>query len=204
MTTTLNMVNDCLRRVGKPHVPALDSGGTSSQAEMERVIADASRRCQTQGWWFNIMPSVAITPDVNNEIVVSTVASTEVLHIDAVDDEPWNNFVVRGGKLYNLDTKTDKFTASTNVRIVLLLPNSDLPEAFAQYVVSHAAFNYNRHFLGDQSRDQQLQAEMLLAQSGVNREEIAASDVNILNTFHARSVRGRPSTTSLLGYINGY
>jgi hypothetical protein len=204
MTTTLNMLNDCLRRVGRPHVPALDTGGTSSQAEMERVIGDASRRCQTQGWWFNTVPSVVVSPDINNEIVVSAVAAVEVLHIDAIDDEPWNNFVVREGKLFNLDTKTNKFTAATKVRVVLLLPNSDLPEAFAQYVVSHAAFNYNRHFAGNPTRDLQLQAELLLAQSTVNREEIAASDVNLLNTYHARSVRGRPSTTSLLGYINGY
>lgn len=199
MTTTLEMVNDCLRRIGRPRVPSLDTEGTTSHAEMERVIADASRRCQTQGWWFNTVPKITVTPNGSGNIVISSVAANALLHIDAIDSEPWNNFTVRNGKLYDITKATDVFVGNINVRVVILLPNTDLPESFAQYIVTHAAFNYNRHYAGNQSRDQQLQAELSIAQSMVNKEEINASDINMIDTYSTRSLHGRPSIESLIG-----
>ena len=210
MTTTLEMVNDCMRRIGRPRVASLDPNGSSSHGEMERVINDTSRRFQTMGWWFNTIPKVAVSPNGSGNIVISTVAAVPILHMDAIDDEPWNNFTMRSGNLYDITKATDVFTAAVNLRLVLLLPNSDLPESFAQYIVTHSSLNYNRHFsefassTGSQTRDQQLQAEIMVAQMVVNKEEINASDINMIDTYSTRMIHGRPSMSLLLGYLNGY
>ena len=46
----LEAVNDILRRIGSLVVPALDTGGTSLQAQAERQLDDVDLRIQSLGW----------------------------------------------------------------------------------------------------------------------------------------------------------
>ena len=48
--STLSTVNDVLRRIGKPVVAALDTGGGSLSSYAERAIDDASKTVQQEGW----------------------------------------------------------------------------------------------------------------------------------------------------------
>ena len=201
MMTMLEMVNDTLRRLGKPRVPALDTSGTSTQSEVERCISDASRRLQTKRWMFNSIPKATYTVTVNNVLTTAEIASVPILHVDAADDYVYKNYTIRDGKLFDIDLNTSTLGNGTvvNLQMTLLLPVTDLPDSFAQYVVAHAAFNFNRHFVGNQARDGQLQQEIMLAQAQVNREEILSSDVNVLDAEDVRLVKGRPA----FQYIEG-
>lgn len=204
MMTMLEMVNDTLRRLGKPRVAALDTNGTSTQSEVERCISDASRRLQSRKWLFNHIPKAKYTIVTNNALTTAEIASVPILHVDAADDYMYKNYTIRDGKLFDIDLNTSTFPKDTEfyLQVTLLLPVTDLPDSFAQYVVAQAAFNFNRHFVGNQARDAQLQQEIVLAQSQVNREEILASDVNVLSTADVRSVKGRPAFQYIEGLVD--
>jgi len=68
----------------------------------------------------------------------------------------------------------------------------DMPESFKNWVIAQAAFNFNRHYIGNAARDGQLQAEIANAEQTSRREEFEAADVNVLDTQEARQLRGRP------------
>ena len=198
----LDMVNGVLRRLGKNRITALDTNGSTSHAEAERIIVEQSRKLQTEGWMFNTIPTLTATPNGSGFIVVSTLATVTVLHIDGIDDEPWNNFTQRGGNLYDIDNATDVFTSAVSVRMLLELPTTDLPSAFADYVIASAAYSYNRHFVGNATRDSDLQGEILRTQAVVNKEELRSTDTNFLSNYETFSIRGRPAFQYIQGLNN--
>lgn len=203
MATTISMVNDVLRRLGKQRITALDTGGTTTHAEIERVIVETSKRLQTKAWMFNTIPTTEAVPNTTTKkITVANLASVQILHIDAIDDEPWNNYTQRSGFLYDIENATDLFTSTVNVQLILELPLSDLPEAFAQYVVSSSAQSFNRNFIGNSQRDAHLRDETQNAQTVVNSEEIRSTDVNLLDGSETSSILGRPAYKYLQGINN--
>ena len=70
MPTKIAAVNDVLRRLGKLPVNALDSGGTSTHAHVERCIDDAVEAIQGEGWYWNTKYDVKVEPNSSNEIQV--------------------------------------------------------------------------------------------------------------------------------------
>lgn len=61
MTTTLEAVNEILEAIGEPPVSALDTGGTSEEAEAETYLDRASERIQRMGWFANTIEDVELT-----------------------------------------------------------------------------------------------------------------------------------------------
>lgn len=51
--TTLEAVNEILAGLGEPPVTALDTNGTSEQAEAEAYLNKSAKKCQRAGWSFN-------------------------------------------------------------------------------------------------------------------------------------------------------
>lgn len=204
MMTMLEMVNDTLRRLGKPRVAALDTSGTSTQSEVERCISDASRRIQAKRWTFNHVPKASFTVTTGNALTTAEISSVPILHLDASDDQMYKNYTLRDGKLFDIETNTSTIANGTVVylQLTLLLPVTDLPDSFAQYVIANAAWNFNRHFIGNQARDGQLQQEIAFAQAQANREEILASDANVLSSTDVRSIKGRPAFQYIEGLVD--
>jgi len=62
MGNKLEAVNGVLRRIGKLPVPALDTGGSSTHAQVERMIDDTSNRIMAQGWNWNRKIDVSVAP----------------------------------------------------------------------------------------------------------------------------------------------
>jgi len=62
MGNKLEAVNGVLRRIGKLPVPALDTGGSSTHAQVERMIDDTSNRIMAQGWNWNRKYDVSVAP----------------------------------------------------------------------------------------------------------------------------------------------
>jgi hypothetical protein len=62
MGNKLEAVNAVLRRMGKLRVSSLDTGGTSTHAQVERMVDDAANSIMAQGWNWNRKIAVSVTP----------------------------------------------------------------------------------------------------------------------------------------------
>lgn len=62
MGNKLEAVNGVLRRLGKLKVSSLDTGGTTSHAQIEQMIDDAANSIMAQGWNWNRKIDVSVAP----------------------------------------------------------------------------------------------------------------------------------------------
>jgi hypothetical protein len=186
--TKLEAINAILRRLGLTPVAALDTGGISTQAQVERYLDDADRACQAKGWHFNTRYNVELAQDGQGKIAVP--ASTYRIDTDGADSD--TDVSVVGGFLYDLGNNTDVFNRNVRVTYVAQTAFTDLPQTFADYVITEAAYNYNRAHKKDSALDGMLRDEAVRRMSEAKREDDSRADVNVLNTADMIQLRGRP------------
>jgi len=184
----IDAVNAVLRRIGLTPVSALDPGGLSVQAQAERYLDDADLACQARGWHFNTRSNVTLTRNASNKISVP--AST--YRIDTMGTDGDKDVTVVGGYLFDLENNTDVWSQDLVVTYVSKSAFTDLPQTFADYIISEAAFLFNRSHKKDKDLDALLQAEVARRSSEARREDNDRSDVNVLNTQDMNQLRGRP------------
>ena len=185
----ISAVNNVLRRVGLPPVPALDTNGQSAAAHAERFIDSADRSCQARGWHFNTRRGVQLVRDPNtNKIAVPT----QTFHIDTDGQSRHVDVTVVGGNLYDLENNTDVWSQDLYVTYVAFTDFTDLPEAFADYVVTEAAYQFNRFHKKDQALDTMLRDELSVRWVRLRQADDDRADVNVLNTSEMNQFRGRP------------
>tara|TARA_R100000654_G_scaffold14485_3_gene31214 strand:+ start:1216 stop:1833 length:618 start_codon:yes stop_codon:yes gene_type:complete len=193
--TTLEAVNQVLRRVGKQVVASLDTGGGSLAAYAERELDDASKAIQSEGWSWNTRNSIEKTADSSNEYVLSTfeAGSLPILSVSTPNsDEP--NVAIEGPKLLNRTNNTTVFDENTTLTLdyVFQQPMVNIPGPFSTWIVSHAALKLSRQFYSNPDVEQLIAAEILDARRIALRDEIRVAEVNVLETTELRQVRGRP------------
>lgn len=205
MRTTLQAVQEIARRLGKHPPAALDTGGTSLQAQLERVLDGASNTIQSEGWFWNTKHDVTAPalgePDGVVRVKVSELeplgttpeSYATIYHVDTEASEGLN-VVRKGDHLYDLETNTDAIPSNKKVRYSYQRVFAEVPEAFQTWMIALASFNFNRYYIGDKANDGALQMEIQDARRQATREEIRASDTNVLNTQEMRQIRGRPRT----------
>ena len=186
--TKLEAINAILRRLGLTPVSALDTGGNSTQAQAERYLDDSNRSCQARGWHFNTRKGVTLTRNGSNKIAVP--AGT--YRIDTSGTCSHIDVSVVGGFLYDLENNTDVWARDLEVSYVMSSDFADLPQTFADYVISEAAFLYNRAHKANPAIDTALSAETTRRYSEAKREDDDRADVNVLNTSEMNQMRGRP------------
>jgi hypothetical protein len=184
----LSAVNGVLRRLGLTPVAALDTGGISTQAQIERYIDDADKSCQARGWHFNTRYNVELAQDGQGKIAVP--ANTYRIDTDGLDSQ--TDVTVVGGFLFDIENNTDVFSRNLRVTYVAQTAFTDLPQTFADYVITEAAYNYNRSHKKDQALDGMLRDEAARRMTEVKREDDSRADVNVLNTAEMIQLRGRP------------
>ena len=193
----LDAVNAVLRRIGLTPVAALDTTGTSVQAQAERYLDDADRSCQARGWHFNTRINVTLTRNVSNKIAVPA----NTYRIDTCDIDADKDVTVVGGYLFDIENNTDVWTQNLNVSYVAKADFTDLPQTFADYIISEAAYMFNRAHKKDKDLDPLLRAEVERRFFEARREDNDRADINVLNTTDMAQVRGR---TSRAWYRNVY
>lgn len=186
--TKLEAINAILRRLGLTPVSSLDTGGNSTQAQAERYLDDADRSCQARGWHFNTRRGVTLARNGSNKVAVP--AGT--YRIDTSGSCSSIDVSVVGGFLYDLENNTDVWSRDLEVSYVSHAAFTDLPQSFADYVVSEAAFLYNRAHKANKAIDGALAAEAERRYSEAKREDDDRADVNVLNTSEMNQMRGRP------------
>jgi len=150
----LPAINQILMACGQAPVTTLDETNPDVAIAYQTLL-EVSREVQSEGWSFNKEAHYEMTPDTNNEILIPN----NVLQIDLsrshADDK---HSVRRGGKLYDKEHHTDKWTdGAVDCDIVWLFDWVDLPRPIQDYITARASSITSSRIIGDNTQYQMLQ-----------------------------------------------
>lgn len=202
--TTLAAVNEILEAIGQPPVAALDTGGTSEEAEAETFLDRYNKRVQRSGpgiasslrltgWPSNTDPDKTFTPSSG------TIAMTDVLQFQPIKASSSLKLTTRNGNLYNVEDATATFTADINLAVVELQTFTDLPERLAEYIVATASLHFQRYKKRGTTDDALLRDKLARARAEAHREAQETHPVNVVESNSIIDVKGRRSR-----YYRGY
>lgn len=191
--TRLEAVNAVLRRLGMTPVSVLGlTTGNSPEAQAVRFLDDADVACQSTGWHFNKKIDVELTPDASTGKIA--VPAGSYFRLDTYGSSANIDIRVKDLLLYDITNNTDVFTSSLRVSYFERVDWTDLPETFAAYIVSEAAFALNRAHKNVGSLDALLMEEIQRRKVECKREDNEHSDTNVLRTGEMDLLRGRQKT----------
>lgn len=199
MSNRLDAVNACLKAIGEDPVSTI----TASYAEATKAsskVDEITKEVLAEGWHQNTDYDVELTPNVDDEIVVSD----EWLSIDTVGSSSWIDVTIRKDpnddikKLYNLTEQSFEFTAdSITVDIVVNIDIDDLEHQLFSYVKALAALRFAEDELGVADIDQRLIRAEQRAWGQLQSKEAELEDSNCLrDSPYMRSVTGRNNPLS--------
>lgn len=157
--TKLDAVNQCLAAINEYRVSALDTGGTSIQAEAERYVDDATRYFCGLGFPSNTIRSKAYTPSAGTFQID---LGTSIVRAKGAGPDQHRNLVMRGTKVWDAD-KGQFSMGNTNpvyLDVAELLDFADLDPFEREQVAQHAAQKFARRTTGSQLSDAYLSQEL--------------------------------------------
>ena len=167
--TRLDAVNMVLSGINEYRVTALDTNGTSVQADAERYIEDSTRYFCAMGWPCNTRRSVSYTPS-GGSFEVTVPAS--VIRIRGAGPSQHRNLVIRGTKVYDADRGTTNFgsNAAIFLDIAEILDFEDLDPMLKELVAKHAQQQFARRFSSSQLADAFISQELSIVDAINPRE----------------------------------
>lgn len=184
-TSELEAVNEMLRAIGESPVNSLDTPGVVDAVTARSTLASVSRRVQTRGWYFNTETrTLAPQAFAPKHILVPS----NTVKADTTDEDEHLNVTLRGVKLYDLDNNTYQFTRALKVRLVLLLPFDELPEAARSFITSTAAMEFQQDSMGSESLATFHQQRAGQAWAELRKADSDQADRNILRAPGASRV----------------
>jgi len=186
-TSTLDAVNDILEVIGEPPVTALDTAGTSDEAEAETFLNRWTTRVLREGWFQNTIIEKKYTPDGSDLVLL-----TDVLSFTHTAYSAYLPIAMRNGYMY--DTENNRNTwpdiSSTKLNVVLDIDFDDLTDGLRNYIIAKAAFYFERY----KKRgvvDYQMTSQMVdEARGSAMQEDGDMRQTNLLDTTEAKNVLG--------------
>lgn len=183
--TILAAVNEMLEAIGLPAVDALDTGGTSEEAEAEAMLDRTDRSIQAQGWHCNTVRRT-FTPNGSDQIPL-----TDILRVvQPVGFSAAENVTVRNGLLYDLENDTDEFDHDIELLVVEKLDFTHLSETMREYITAEASVRYQRFKKRGRIDDEFAQEQRITARVKALQEDGDLRRLNVLQTPEARAVKG--------------
>lgn len=168
-------INICLRYIGETPVPDgvdIDSLDPLHEAVVIRQMLDEiSENIQATGWWFN-REEWTFIPDTNNRIGIPT----NVLAIETTE-----NYINRGGSLYNRDNQSYEFTDAFTADVVFKWDFEELPRTMASYITYLTAKDVQVYLNGDDFTDKQLDKQIGQALVRVEQEHLRHNKYNLVS-----------------------
>jgi hypothetical protein len=186
LTTKLEAVNVMLGNIGESPVTQITSPSTlpvSAQTAIS-VLDEVSRDVQSEGWHFNTVPKLTLSPDINDEILLAD----DVLHVDTLDNT--KDIVQRGGKLFDRGENTYDFTKDIDVTAVYLLDFTELHEQARRYITLKASRVFQGRIVGSQELEQQILREELKARQNLEEADGTGADRTIFDNYDVASCVG--------------
>ena len=153
--TELPAINQILMACGQAPVTTLDETNPDVAIAYQTLL-EVSREVQSEGWSFNKEGHYEMTPDTNDEIVIpNNILQIDLTHNASIGDK---NAVRKGGKLYDKQNHTDKWTdGAVECDIVWLFDWVDLPRPIQDYITARASTITSSRIIGDNDQYQMLQ-----------------------------------------------
>ncbi len=186
LTTQLEAVNVMLGNIGESPVNALSplsSLPVSAQTAIS-VLDEVSRDVQSEGWHFNTVNKVTLSPNVNGEIFLTD----DVLHIDTLDHS--KDIVQRGQQLFDRGENTLVFDNDLKVTVTYLLDFTELHEQARRYITLKASRVFQGRIVGSQELEQQILREELKARQNLEEADGIGSDRTIFDNYDVASCVG--------------
>jgi len=170
----LDAVNDLLAAIGESPVSTLEGDSNADVVNARRILNKVNRTVQSKGWTFNI-EAATLQPDTFSKLIPWL---PSYLDIQVSGGNPYRN---RGGYVYDRVNLTDEFTAPIVVNMIKLIPFSEMPTQFRDYIIVKSARMFNRNFFGAPEVDESLSFEEEEAHSAIMEWELDYGNYNIYN-----------------------
>jgi len=147
-TTELEAINTILSTIGEAPLNTLTGSLPVDGTIAKNVLSEVAREVQSQGWHFNTHTNVTLARDTDNKLPIAT-------NVVRVELDPLKyskgqyDIVQRDSFLYNLAENKDTFDINfEKVKIVYLLPFTEIPEQAKRYITIRSARIFHDRTLG--------------------------------------------------------
>ena len=181
-TTELEAINTILSTIGEAPLNTLTGSLPVDGTIAKNVLSEVAREVQSQGWHFNTHINVTLARDTDNKVPIAT----NVVRVE-LDPRKYSkgqyDIVQRDSFLYNLAENKDTFDVNfEKVKIVYLLPFTEIPEQAKRYITIRSARIFHDRTLGANtlhkfSVEDEQKALMILKQA-----EAQTGDYSIFDT----------------------
>jgi hypothetical protein len=153
--TELDAINAMLSAIGELPVNTLAEAEVVTLATVAKsVLLRESRNVQSLGLNCNHETNYTLTRNEEGNIQVPS----NTLNVDAVNSS--EDYVIRGGLLYDKEKHTYIFQSDACVDIVFFLPFNDLPNHVQVYVTALAKRSFQKDYVGSDTLDKMARAEV--------------------------------------------
>jgi hypothetical protein len=174
--TELEAINEVLATGSESPISTLEDNIVIDASLAMNTLRATSVEVQTQGWNFNTLDSLSITPDQSGEIRLPR----NTLKVDTVGESAAMNCVQRGLRLFNKTDNTYTFTSPVTVDLVEGLDFEDMPSSARMYITIKAARKYQDRYFGDANIHSYTLQDELQARAAMMQEELDSTDPNML------------------------
>lgn len=145
----LTGVNRLLKTIGEP--PLLNEGDFSLSHEAQLAdmqIDETTSKVLSQGFKFNTVKSIQLSPDINKYIAVPP----NVLVINFSD----SNITINDGLVYNRETFSFQFDSKVEASIIYNEDFDYIPPVIQEYILAEASYIFQRDSINDPSSNTEL------------------------------------------------
>lgn len=188
--TVLEAVNVLLTTIGEAPVNTLTGNQVTDVTIANQVLTEVSREVQAQGWHFNTEDKVVLSRNEFNFIVIPA----DVARIDTPDF----NTVIRGDKLFNLDTRSYEFTTTVEASIVYYQDFLELPDVVKKYITTRAARIFSDRMLNSETIHRMVSRDEQKALIDLKDFEGDTADFNMMDSYSVSRVMNRGNKRRIL------
>ena len=188
--TVLEAVNVLLTTIGEAPVNTLTGNQVTDVTIANQVLTEVSREVQPQGWHFNSEDKVVLSRNEFNFIVIPA----DVARIDTPD----YNTVIRGDKLFNLDTRSYEFTTTVEASIVYYQDFLELPDVVKKYITTRAARIFSDRMLNSETIHRMVSRDEQKALIDLKDFEGDTADFNMMDSYSVSRVMNRGNKRRIL------
>jgi len=188
--TVLEAVNVLLTTIGEAPVNTLTGNQVTDVTIANQVLTEVSREVQAQGWHFNTEDKVVLSRNEFNFIVIPA----DVARIDTPD----YNTVIRGDKLFNLDTRSYEFFSTVEASIVYYQDFLELPDVVKKYITTRAARIFSDRMLNSETIHRMVSRDEQKALIDLKDFEGDTADFNMMDSYSVSRVLNRGNKRRIL------
>lgn len=190
LLTELDAVNLMLIAIGESPINTIEDNGLADAVIARNTLRNVSRQLQQRGWKWNTLKNYELSP--TSPLPGLIPLPTNTLSVDVTKTNGahrTSDLIDEGGQLYDVDTNTNRFTASVRVDIVLLKAFELLPSPARDLIASRAARIFQQSIIGSAQLSQFNGIDENECLRTLNASETRNTDANIFrNSWSMRRI----------------